>query len=42
MNEMLNNSSEKLTYGKKAIEWRRSRVLELDSQGYNQREISDS
>jgi transposase len=30
----------KLTYGKEQIEWRRARVLELDSQGYNQNEIA--
>jgi PAS domain-containing protein len=27
----IEHSSEKLTYGKDAIEWRRARVLELDS-----------
>ena len=32
--------SSKLTYGKGQIEWRRARVLELDSQGYNQNEIA--
>lgn len=32
--------SSKLTYGKEQIEWRRARVLELDSQGYNQNEIA--
>jgi DNA-binding NarL/FixJ family response regulator len=30
----------KLTYGKEQIEWRRARVLELDSEGYNQNEIA--
>jgi hypothetical protein len=35
----LEHSSEKMTYGKDAIEWRRARVLELDSQGYTHREI---
>jgi orotate phosphoribosyltransferase-like protein len=29
-----------LTYGKDQIEWRRSRVLELSSEGYTQREIA--
>ena len=29
-----------LTYGKEAIEWRRARVLELESQGYSQHEIA--
>jgi hypothetical protein len=33
------HSSKKLTYGKNAIEWRRARVLELDSQGYTYHEI---
>jgi len=33
------HSSSKLTYGKEQIDWRRSRVLELDSQGYSQHEI---
>ena len=28
-----------MTYGKDAIEWRRGKVLELSSQGYNQQEI---
>jgi membrane glycosyltransferase len=28
-----------LTYGKQAIQWRRARILELDSQGYTHREI---
>jgi hypothetical protein len=37
--ENLEHSSEKMTYGKDAIEWRRARVLELDSQGYTHREI---
>jgi DNA-binding NarL/FixJ family response regulator len=32
--------SSKLSYGKEQIEWRRARVLELDSQGYNQNEIA--
>jgi hypothetical protein len=32
--------SSKLTYGKEAIEWRRAKVLELDSQGYSQHEIA--
>jgi DNA-binding NarL/FixJ family response regulator len=32
--------SSKLTYGKEQIEWRRARVLELVSQGYNQNEIA--
>lgn len=31
--------SEKMTHGKNAREWRRSLVLELDSQGYTHREI---
>jgi hypothetical protein len=35
----LEHSSEKMTYGKDAIDWRRARVLELDSQGYTHREI---
>ena len=34
------HSSSKLTYGKDQIEWRRSRVLELSSEGYTQREIA--
>lgn len=29
-----------MTYGKDAIEWRRRKVLELSSQGYNQQEIA--
>jgi DNA-directed RNA polymerase specialized sigma24 family protein len=29
-----------LTYGKGEISWRRSKVLELDSQGYSQHEIA--
>jgi orotate phosphoribosyltransferase-like protein len=29
-----------LTYGKEQIEWRRTKVLELDSQGYSQHEIA--
>jgi DNA-binding transcriptional regulator LsrR (DeoR family) len=29
-----------LTYGKEQIKWRRAKVLELDSQGYNQSEIA--
>jgi hypothetical protein len=29
-----------LTYRKEAIEWRRTKVLELDSQGYSQHEIA--
>jgi DNA-directed RNA polymerase specialized sigma24 family protein len=29
-----------VTYGKEAIEWRRARVLELESQGYSQHEIA--
>ena len=29
-----------MTYGKDAIEWRRGKVLELSSQGYNQQEIA--
>jgi transcriptional regulator with PAS, ATPase and Fis domain len=33
------HSSEKLTYSKEAIAWRRSRIQELDSQGYSHREI---
>jgi IS30 family transposase len=32
--------SSKLTYGKKQIEWRRTTILELDSQGYSQHEIA--
>jgi hypothetical protein len=28
-----------MTYGKDAVEWRRARVLELDSQGYTHCEI---
>jgi len=46
MNALLNHEgdpdhlSSKLTYGKDQIEWRRARVLELDSQGYNQNEIA--
>jgi DNA-binding NarL/FixJ family response regulator len=32
--------SSKLTYGKEEINWRRSKVLELDNQGYNQHEIA--
>jgi hypothetical protein len=35
----LERSSEKLTYRKEVIQWRRSRVLELDSQGYTYNEI---
>jgi hypothetical protein len=35
----LEHVKEKMTYGKDAIEWRRARVLELDSQGYTHREI---
>jgi hypothetical protein len=34
------NTNAKLTYGKNQIEWRRSRVLELSSGGYTQREIA--
>ena len=34
------HSSSMLTYGKDQIEWRRSRVLELSSEGYTQREIA--
>jgi hypothetical protein len=30
----------KLTYGKEEIDWRRSKVLELSSQGYSQHEIA--
>jgi hypothetical protein len=37
--ENLEHLKEKMTYGKDAIEWRRARVLELDSQGYTHREI---
>jgi hypothetical protein len=36
----VDHSSTKLTYGKEAIEWRRTKVLELDSQGYSQYEIA--
>jgi hypothetical protein len=36
----VDHSSTKLTYGKEAIEWRRTKVLELDSQGYSQHEIA--
>ena len=36
----VDHSSTKLTYGKDQIEWRRSRVLELSSEGYTQREIA--
>ena len=36
----VDHSSTKLTYGKGAIEWRRTKVLELDSQGYSQHEIA--
>ena len=36
----IEHSSSKLTYGKDQIEWRRSRVLELSSEGYTQREIA--
>ena len=32
-------AKEKMTYGKDAIQWRRARVLELNSQGYTHREI---
>jgi hypothetical protein len=35
----LGHLSEKMTYGKDAVAWRRARVLELDSQGYTHREI---
>ena len=34
------SSQVKLTYGKEQIEWRRYKVLELDSQGYSQHEIA--
>jgi ATP/maltotriose-dependent transcriptional regulator MalT len=34
------HSSSKFTYGKEQIEWRRTKVLELDSQGYSQHEIA--
>jgi hypothetical protein len=33
------HSNTKLTYGRDAREWRRSLVLDLDSQGYSHREI---
>ena len=33
------HAKEKMTYGKDAIQWRRARVLELNSQGYTHREI---
>jgi hypothetical protein len=36
----LEHLSSKLTYGKEEISWRRSKVLELDSQGYSQHEIA--
>ena len=32
-------AKERMTYGKDAIQWRRARVLELNSQGYTHREI---
>ena len=32
-------AKEKMTYGKDAIQWRRARILELNSQGYTHREI---
>jgi hypothetical protein len=35
----VDNIHTKLTYNKEAIKWRRARVLELDSQGYNREEI---
>jgi FKBP-type peptidyl-prolyl cis-trans isomerase (trigger factor) len=37
--EKVEHSSSELTYGKEQIRWRRSKVLELDSQGYTQHEI---
>jgi hypothetical protein len=37
--ENIRHSNTKLTYGKSAREWRRSLVLDLDSQGYSHREI---
>ena len=36
----IDHSGTKLTYGKDQIEWRRSRILELSSEGYSQREIA--
>ena len=36
----VDHSSTKLTYGKEQIEWRRTKVLELSSQGYSQHEIA--
>ena len=36
----VDHSSTKLTYGKEAIEWRRTKVVEVDSQGYSQHEIA--
>jgi hypothetical protein len=36
----LGHLSSKLTYGKEEINWRRSKVLELSSQGYSQHEIA--
>jgi hypothetical protein len=32
-------AKERMTYGKDAIQWRRARILELNSQGYTHREI---
>jgi hypothetical protein len=37
--ENIGHSNTKLTYGRDAREWRRSLVLDLDSQGYSHREI---
>jgi len=34
------DSNARMTYGKNQIGWRRSRVLELSSEGYTQREIA--
>ena len=33
------HAKEKMTYGRDAIQWRRTQVLELSSQGYTHREI---
>ena len=37
--ENVEHSSRKLTYSKEAVKWRRTQILELDSQGYTHREI---
>jgi hypothetical protein len=40
MKEIVNNLNSSVNNNNKSLEWRRSKVLELASQGYNQSEIS--